>query len=96
MPAAPQESSMLSYHLAQMSGNSNCYRHEGITWCGVLLVLHAECDCMMQHKSIGWELTKTMHNLVELSKLQFQPPFLLLLNLDNVEQSGVPLVRYYS
>ena len=38
MPAAPQGSSMLSHHLAQMSGNSNFYGHEGITWCGVLPV----------------------------------------------------------
>ena len=38
MPAATQGSSMLSYHLAQMSGNSNWDGHEGITWCGVLPV----------------------------------------------------------
>ena len=48
MPAAPQGNSMLSHHLAQMSGNSNWYGHEGITWCGVLPVslnaTGARCD----------------------------------------------------
>ena len=50
MPAAPQGSSMLSHHLAQMSGNSNWYGHEGITWCGVLPVSLNAAGAAQKHQ----------------------------------------------
>ena len=50
MLAAPQGSSMLSQHLAQMSRNSNGYGHEGITWRGVLPVLLNDTSAAQKHQ----------------------------------------------